>query len=274
MSEPLVPPIPPPPAVYPPPLPPGPPPGGPTVRIGDWLNEAWAILQPNWVEYILAVLVFELVVFVGIFACLLPGIILAGPMLGGLHIYLAKRLLGLPAEVGDVFKGFRRFWDTFLLGLALALPPILIFALFAIPHILARIGMEQGGPLSGVASAVAGISGCITCVGLPLFWLIYPVVVGTLVVFALPLVLFRQMSAMEALRRSVEIVKPQFAGFLVLLLVHMLIVWAASAAGGLLLCVGSLVSTPLALSLIYTMQLLAYRDYVGLTPADLAPYAD
>jgi hypothetical protein len=242
-------------------------------RLGDWLNEAWMILQLNWLQDIVAILVFHLVVVLGIFACLLPGIILAGPMLGGVHIYLAKRLLGMPAEVGDVFKGFRRFVDTFLLGLALALPPILIFALFAIPHIVAQIGIAQGGPLSEVASAVAGISGCITCVGLPLFWLVYPVVVGTFVVFALPLILFRQMSAFDAIRESIEIVKPQFAGFLVLLFVHILIVWAASAAGGVLLCVGSLVLSPLAVSLIYTMQLLAYRDYVGLTPADLAPYA-
>jgi hypothetical protein len=225
-----------------------PPPGGPTVRIADWLNEAWAILQQNWLEYILAVLVFELVVVLGIFACLLPGILLAGPMLGGVHIYLAKRLLGLPAEVGDVFKGFRRFGDTLLLGLALALPPILIFALFLIPHIVARIGMEQGGPLSGVASAVAGISGCITCFGLPLFGLVYPVVVGTLVVFALPLILFQQMGAFDAIKQSIEIVKPQFMGFLVLLSVHMLIVWVASAAGGVLLCVGTLVLSPLAVA--------------------------
>jgi hypothetical protein len=241
-------------------------------RIGDWLNEAWRILQASWLEDILAVLVFHLVVVVGIFACLLPGIILAGPMLGGVHIYLAKRLLGMPAEVGDVFKGFRRFGATFLLGLILALPPILLFGLVAIPYIVARIGMEQGGPFSEVARAIAGISGCITCVGLPLFWLVYPVVVGTFVVFALPLILFRQMGAIDAIRQSIEIVKPQFAGFLVLLFVHILIVWVASAAGGVLICVGSLVLSPLAVSLIYTMQLLAYREYVGLTPADLAPY--
>jgi len=273
MSEPPVPPIPPPPPAYLPP-PSGSPPGAATVRVGDWLNEAWRIIQQNWLEYVLAVLVAELVILAGIFACLLPGILLAGPMLGGVHIYLAKRLLGLPAEVGDVFKGFRRFGATLVLGVTLALPPFLMAALFVIPHIVARIGAEQGGPLSGVAETIAGISGCITCVGLPLFLLVYPILVGTFLIFALPLILFRQMDAFAAIRQSIEIVKPQLTNFLLLLLVHVLILWAASFAGGFLICVGTLFLTPLATSLVYTMQLLAYRDYVGLTAADLAPYVD
>ncbi len=272
MSEPLdpaVPPTPPPPSYAPPP-PPGPPPGQPAVRISDWLNQAWAIIQPYWLEYVLAVLVAHLVIIGAEILCILPILIVAGPMMGGVFVYLAKRMLGMPAQISDVFKGFRRFVDTFLLGLALILPPLVFVPLIFLPTILAAIGFGD----TQAGNAITQATGCLTVPLVILFLVIYPLLVGTYLVFALPLVLFRRMSAVEAIRRSIEIVKPQASNFLIFMLADMVLLWAASLVGGVLICVGFLVLSPLAASIVGTMQLLAYRDFVGLTPEDLAPYAD
>jgi hypothetical protein len=272
MSEPLDPPVPPipPPPSYAPPPPPGPPPGTPTVRISDWLNQAWAIIQPYWLEYVLAILVAHLVLIGAELLCILPILIVAGPMMGGVFVYLAKRMLGLPAQVSDVFKGFRRFVDTMLLGLALILPPLVLVPLLFLPTILAAVGFGD----TRAGEAMTQVTGCVTIPLVALFVVVYPVLVGTYLVFALPLVLFRRMSATEAIRQSIETVKPQLGNFLLFTLADLVLLWAASFVGGVLICVGFLILSPLAASLVGTMQLLAYRDFFGLTPEDLAPYAD
>lgn len=274
MSEPLLPPPPPsdPVPPLPPPAPPGPPPGRPTVRISDWYNEAWRVFQPIWVEILLAGLVVHLVTAVAFVLCLVPGFVVAGPLIAGLHIFLAKRLVGLPAEVGDVFKGFRRFLDTFLLGALLVLPPLLVVLLLAVPAIVASAGV--GGPFEDLSRAIAGISSCLSCVGIPLFVVIYPVMVGALMVFALPLVLFRNLGAVAALQKSFEVVKLDLVNFLLLLFVNLVVLVAASSVGSVLVCIGSLVLSPLATGFVYLVQLIAYRDFVGLNQADLAPYQD
>jgi hypothetical protein len=270
MSEPFDPQVPPPPPPSFTPPPPGPPTGQPAVRISDWLNAAWAVIQPYWLEYVLAVLVAHLVILGAEILCILPVLLVAGPMMGGIFIYLAKRMLGMPAQLPDVFKGFRRFADTFILGLALILPPLVLVPLIFLPTILAAVGFGD----SEAGQAMTQMTGCITIPLVALLLLVYPLLVGTYLVFALPLVLFRRLGAVEAIRRSIEIVKPQPGNFLVFMLADMVLLLAANFIGSALFCVGALILSPLAASVVGTMQLQAYRDFVGLAPEDLAPYAD
>jgi len=264
--------------------PPVPPPPGspydplavsPTLRIGDWLSEAWRILQPFWLESVIAVLVAGLTVAVGYVLCLLPGLVIIGPMLAGVQIYFAKRLLGLPAEIGDVFKGFRRFLDTFLVGLVLYLVPMLINAALAVPRVLAVMAANglSNSDHGDAAAPLLAVTGCVAGLGYLLVFA-YSVLAQAFLIFALPLVLFKGMPALDAMRRSFELVRPQFLGFLLLLVIFFLLGMAAGLAGLILLCVGLLVTVPLARGLINLMQLQAYRDFVGLTAEDLAPYAN
>ncbi len=250
--------------------PPGPPPGQPAIRISEWLNAAWAVIQPYWLEYVLAILVAHLVILGAEILCVLPVLLVAGPMMGGIFIYLAKRMLGLPAQIPDVFKGFRRFADTLILGLVLILPPLVLVPMIFLPTILAAIGFGD----SQAGQAMTQMTGCVTIPLVSLFLLVYPLAVGTYLVFALPLVLFRGMGAVEAIRRSIEIVKLQPGNFLVFALADLVLLWAGHFLGSALFCVGVLILSPLAVSIVGTMQLQAYREFVGLTPEDLAPYGD
>lgn len=265
MTEPPVPPLPP--SSYPPPT--APPPADATIRIGDWLSGAWTVLQPFWLEAVLAVWVVALVLIGGFLLCILPELVLLGPMLAGLYIYFAKRLLGLPATIGDVFKGFRRFGDTFLVGLVLTLPPFLVQLVLAVPRILAF--MAARGHSEELNAPLLAVSGCLSALG-GLFTLAYTVLAGTFLLFAMPLVLFRGMGAMDALRASVDRVKPQIAGFLVLFVVNFMLGLAGFVGGALLLCIGLLVTIPLARSLVVLISLQAYSDFFDLQASDLAPY--
>src|SRR6185369_4383428 len=153
------PPVPPPPAYAPPP-PPGAPPGAPGVRISEWLNHAWTLIQPYWLEYVLAILVAHLVILGSALLCLVPVLLVTGPMMGGILVYLAKRILGMPAQIPDVFKGFRRFADTTILGIALLLPPLLFAVLIFVPMILTAVGAGNEGP---VGEAMAHATSCLGC---------------------------------------------------------------------------------------------------------------
>ncbi|HEV7516936.1 MAG TPA: hypothetical protein VGR07_11605, partial [Thermoanaerobaculia bacterium] len=161
MTEPPVPPIPPPPSYLPPPS--APLPASPAVRIGDWLQEAWRILQPVWLESVAAILVMILVMVLGYALCVLPALVIMGPLIAGANIYFAKRLLGLPAALGDIFMGFRRFADTFLVGLVIYLVPAVINIALAIPRILTALGTH--GDYERVAGPLMALTGCLAGVG-------------------------------------------------------------------------------------------------------------
>lgn len=243
---------------------------GPQVRIGDWFQEAWKVIQPAWLEYVLVGVVYTLVMTLAAGLCLIPVLVVGGPLTGGFYVYQAKRLLGQPAQVGDLFKGFRRFGDTTVLFLAVALIPALVGGLLMLTYVLPLLGALEP---TGVLATVLGVGACfLGCLGI-VFLFIYPVVAQTFLVFAMPLVLFRGMKAMEAIRASIGMVRPQFLNFLLFTLAGFLLIGAAASVGSLLLCIGYFILTPLAMAIFSTMQLVAYRAFVGLTEQDLALYA-
>ncbi|HTQ80022.1 MAG TPA: hypothetical protein VMM92_08500 [Thermoanaerobaculia bacterium] len=248
-------------------VPPGPPAATPTIRISDWLSNGWQVLQPFWVQAVLTLWVMFLARLLGTLLCLLPGLVIAGPLIAGVQIHLAKRLLGLPASLDDLFLGFRRFADTFLIGLVLYLVPVLISFGAAAPRLIASL------VTGGEASHDAGLFAVTTLLSAAasLVSLAYLVFANTALIFALPLVVFRQMKAVDAMRQSFELVKPQILGFLFLFVILYLVGMAGFFAG-LIVCIGWLVTAPLAAALIYLVQLQAFREFVGLSESDLAPY--
>lgn len=232
-----------------------------------WLQESWAVVQPVWLEVILAFLVVQLVLAVGFALCILPGLLLIGPLTGGLFVYMARQMHGLPTKIGDVFSGMSRFADTTILALVLFLVPAVFAGIMFIPSILAAAGSGAGDP-----SSVAGFTSCFGMIGVILFMLVYPILVGTFCVFAYPLVMFRRMGAMDALKTSYEVVKPRFVEFLLLLAACALLLIVASSVGGALVCIGTLVLTPLANAVVIGMLLAAYRDFFGLDRANVEQY--
>jgi len=247
-----------------PPLPP--PPSTPTVRIGDWFNEATDRIKPAWTDYLVAGLVTMIAMIASALLCYIPYFIVGGPLVAGFFIYNARKMLGQPAEIAHLFKGFSKFSETLLLWLVLILPPVLVYLLAWLPGLLQSFGMGRFGEVMG------GIAGCIGCIGIPIFGIIYPIIVGTLCVFAFPLVLFKNMDAIGALKKSIEVVKPNFMQFLLLWLACILVVFVAEIAGLIACVIGLFVTMPLAGAIVANIQLQAYRDFFGLSPDDVQQY--
>jgi len=248
-------------------------PAEPRVEIGAWFSAAWAALAPAWLEVVLAVLVAEATLLLAALFCYVPVIVVSGPILGGIYIYLAKRLLGLPAQVGDVFLGFRHFGQTVLLSLAIFLVPVLAMGFLLLPAFLALLGWNPASAHAAEGAGIVSGLGCLGCGAWLLLIAAYPVIVGTFAIFAYPLVLFRNMTAAQALRESFRRTRQHALNFFLLLLSTLLLLVLAEIVGTILACLGALVTVPFATALVLTMHLLAFREFVGLTAADLEPYS-
>jgi hypothetical protein len=239
------------------------------VDIGRYLRDAWAVIQPAWVEVWLTLLLLNVATGMAFALCFLPGLIVMGPLWAGGLLYMAKRMLGRPAQIADLGKGFQRFTGTTVLALVLFLVPAVLVVLTFLPLFVATTRMsDQGGPLG----AIFGISTAIGFVLGPLLILAYSLVVGTFGILAMPLVLFRDQDAITALKTSFGIVRPRIGEFILLLLTILGIFAAVSVVGYLIPCVGwivSLLAVPLANALVFALVVQAYRDFVGLTPQDV-----
>lgn len=233
-----------------------------------WLKEGWRILESNWLEVFLAFLLVHVVTGIAFALCFLPGLLIIGPAIGGLFVYLGKRMLGMPAELGDVPKGTQRYLDTTLVALALLLLPLILLALIVIPIVLAMVGAGTVGAGEGW---LAG-GGCLITVLAIVFGLVYPIAAWTFLVFAFPLVMFKGRSAGQAISESVQLVKPRLTEILMLTAAGLVLMLVAAGVGGALAGIGTLVLSPIAHAIFTGAQLAAFREIVGLNTADLEPY--
>lgn len=245
----------------------------PVVDIGGWFRRSWEVVKPVWLECALAILLFQITLILSALACYVPLLFVVGPMQGGLYVYMAKRIFGLPTQVSDIYQGFRRFMETFVLSIAIWLIPLIVIAILLLPSLLPAIGSGLFPKSAHTFSALSGVLGCSGCFVIILFVLLYPLIAGSLFVFAYPLVMFRGMKPIEALKTSFRITARRFFNFFFLLLASFLTLAIAQAIGFLLVCIGFLVTVPVALAVITGVHVLAYCDFVGLREDEVKQYA-
>ncbi|MCE9583874.1 MAG: hypothetical protein K8T20_15435 [Planctomycetes bacterium] len=83
-----------------------------TAGIGDKVKKGWELVKPNIVTWIIALIVG------GLMSCFLLG----GIAQAGWTIMVIKSRNGEKIEVGDMFKGFERFVDYFVIGIVAVIP--------------------------------------------------------------------------------------------------------------------------------------------------------
>lgn len=109
------------------------------MRAKDFRQRAWAALSGKWGTAVLASLVY--VLLAGAINAI-PGIgsvaslVLTGPLYLGLVITMSKILNDEPAEVANVFDGFKNFLNSFVLYIVNTLFVLLWSLLFIIPGII------------------------------------------------------------------------------------------------------------------------------------------
>ncbi len=217
------------------------------VNIGRHWSRAWTAFgaRPGFalgafvVGNLLMVLV-SMIPLVSIFAVLVQG-----PMLAGLWLVMLRLIRSQPAELGQLFDGFRRgFWQLVLVqlvqGVLMAAIVLPLVALGAVPIILAAVAAQQSGqpPFSGVGAPLIGIS-----VAAGLAALGVAMVAGITWMFALPLVADRRMDFWPAMELSRKLAWRRFGG----LFLFAVVIGLVNLGGMLVLCLGWLVSGPVTL---------------------------
>jgi hypothetical protein len=202
--------------------------GAPEVKIGDWLRDGWAIFVSDVGMFLLASLIYNVII-----GTCLGGLILYGPLTCGMYLMIFDRMQGGKVDVRRLFKGFDFFGQAFVAGL-------IFFALASL----------------GMAIAYAGLSFFVipSLIGIGLSALFQ-----TAFLFTFQLIVDRKGSGIGAISTSYVKITENFGQFLLFGLVSCLIQMVGYAT----FFVGCLVTTPLVLA----ASAAAYRDVFGLEGA-------
>jgi len=200
------------------------------VLFSEWMNKSFNIFKENTAVLILASLI----------AVLLSAVsfgILAGPMLAGLSLITLQLVdqQGKP-EAGKVFEGFSHFLQTFLFCLVWG---IIVMVAFLILNMIVCIGT-----LLSIVGSIA---------------------LGTLLMFALFLIVDRRMEFWPASMASFQTVKTNFWP----LLGYYLVASVIGQAGALVCGIGMIVTLPIG----WCMLTVAYREFfpTGGAPTETPP---
>ncbi|MBU1734111.1 MAG: hypothetical protein KKC28_05525 [Verrucomicrobia bacterium] len=194
------------------------------VKFGEWIQQGWELYKANIGVWIVASLL-AIVISVATLG------ILSGPMMAGLAwmaLVLVDRKEPKP-QMGDVFKGFDYFLQSFLFFLVWGVIMMAISAISLIP-----------------------------CIG-PLVVIVVSIALHTALMFGVFLIVDKKMEFWPASMLSLNVVKPNFFPFLGLLVVAMLIGHVGAIACG----IGVIVTMPIAVCILAV----AYRNVFGVQAA-------
>ena len=176
--------------------------------IGRCIGDSWNLLKGNFglifgggaifLLIQLGLSGFAQIPFVGLVFSL-ASLILTGPLMGGIYYFMLKNIRRQPAEIGDIFAGFRLAFGQLLLGYIVAallagLAALPGLAIMGIPiFMMIRHHAVEAGPF--LAALLGFVIAMIPAIYLGVSWM-----------FSLPLIIDKQMEfwpAMSASRRMV-----------------------------------------------------------------------
>ena len=194
------------------------------VKFSEWIQQGWELYKANIGVWIVASL---LVIVINVATLGLLG----GPMMAGL-VWMALVLVDRKdpkPQMGDVFKGFDYFLQSFLFYL-----------------------------VWGIIMLAISLVSLIPCVG-TLVVIVVSITLHTALMFGLFLIVDKKMDFWPASMLSLNVVKPNFFPFLGLLVVAMLIGQVGAIACG----IGVIVTMPITVCILAV----AYRNVFGVQAA-------
>ena len=228
---------------------------GRTIDVGRCVGRAWQAMKANFGAMIGVPLLVMFVMAAGgvlpfIGSCI--SLLISGPLMGGLYIYLLKQIRGQGGTIGDAFSGFSNNFGQLLLGYVvpalLAYLPLIPFGIVLFMHNLKSAGP---GPAFGAMDIVLLVIGLPVTIYLALVWM-----------FCLPLIVDKHLNFWKAMSVSRRVTNHHFGPVLLLMLTCI----GIGLAGMLALCVGLVVAIPLT----FTICICAYDDLFGAAEAQAA----
>lgn len=168
------------------------------VDLSKYINQAFEIFKQEWALFGAYTFVMILLVALSIITIIGP-LLISFPLTAGYHIACKKIKLGEPLSFSDFFGGFSKFGDLttlMFIQMAIIIVPSLFVGLFPL--------------LAEVTGGEAGVFITIMGVFLQLIFYVVMIVFTSLTYFSLPLVLFGDLTGVQALKYSFRIAKHNF----------------------------------------------------------------
>ncbi len=228
------------------------------MKIGNAINDGLESYGAHWKEWLLVSLVYLVTVFVAHMLCVIPGLLIIGPMMAGMFACALRAQRGGTVETEDLFGGFKRAGSTVVAGLVMSvtlmLPMLAIYVLMMAPALLMAVGADPERPSDQAAGLfAASFAGMFIFqfIAIMAYW-IFSLWFATRIAFVFPILADRDISWSEAYRLSFRATKSGF--WEVLLLVF--IAWVFASIGSMFCYVGMLVTLPIGFSIMAA----AYRE--------------
>ncbi|MFN3651414.1 MAG: hypothetical protein ACK47B_17700 [Armatimonadota bacterium] len=215
-----------------------------TVDVGGWLTAGWQIIEKDLITWCVASLLLFLLSGLSCYVCL-------PPLLCGMYMMAFRKMQYGVVEVGNMFDGFRRFLNAFLLGL-------LIFG------VQMAVSLALTLPLMGAQATVGDNFGAVMGLNLLSNGIQFVVnsIIGGILFFSFPHIAARNANPAEAISASWEVVRRNPLMFILTAFLYQMIISIGVAA----LCVGVLVT----MALVTAATAKAYADHFGIQGYDFA----
>lgn len=242
-------------------------PAGPRLGVMEAVRMGWRLMMADFWRLWVVAFVFMVVMMGANMLGIVATVLVLPPMLAGLFHVVARRIDGGPAEVGDVFAGFKERFGQSVVGLLpLTLGSVVFAVLVALViAVLVALGI-------GIAVAAEGedeVVAVVVIVGVLLLLAVELVLLAGLLVFGL---FFRFVpaavwdhpeSGWAAAKASARLVRDHFLPMLGLLLLFWLIGMAAELLGMLACCVGVFFTVPAVMAWYVPTIVYLYRSWTG-----------
>jgi uncharacterized membrane protein len=194
----------------------------------ECFKEAWEIVKD---EYLLIFAITVVGLMIGGFV----PIFLSGPMIAGIYFCLFQKIDGKGVKFEQLFKGFDYF-----------LPSVVLMAIITIPFIIVLVGVYIPIIMASVsgASPEAIMSIMIGAFAVEVVFAFIMVCLHTLLMFSIPLIVDKKLSALESIKLSAKAVMANKGGVVGLFVVS----FGVAIVGYLMLCVGIYLAIPLILA--------------------------
>jgi uncharacterized membrane protein len=228
--------------------------------LGGCISRGWELVKNNLGLLFVGTLVYLLiegaigmvaqVPLIGALASI-ANFIIAGPLMGGVFYLFLRAIRGEPAEIGDIFSGFRRaFAHLFLatlvqsLLIGLCLLPFIVVLIVKIIPLAGHLQHLQAGTPPDHETIVALESVLLACLPVLLVCAIPATYLAVCWKFTLPLIVDRQIDFWTAMGTSRKMVnKHWWLVFGLMILISLL-----NLAGICLCCVGVLFTFPVGIA--------------------------
>ena len=259
--------------------------GGGSVSGGPWtvggcLSEGWQKFKANLGPVILFFIISSLVLFITAVLPLVNFFVFV-PVMAGYLFYFIKFSRGEPVAIGDLFSGFKRGYPQLLLvalligviGFVAVLPGISVMIFSGAAFITDLMGTIQSGIAGNITDFGAELERVFSSlkaagVGLlagVILMILLPPIALSFTSFSMPLVIDRQMKAVDAIIASARLMKGQWFK-----VVFFLILIGLISGFGQIVIIGVLITGPLAM----TAWAIFYLKNAGLITAEhTAPVA-